>query len=250
MGAASSVKPASVAPGSQSLIAPYKTSLYGFTEHDENHVSPPESSKSLPWPYPSPLGPSSSPHPSPLSPSSLPHLSQLGSSSPHQSPLGPSSSPHPSPLGPSSSPRQSSMAPLGPSTLIPGAQDLVDARGPDREKSASFPGFFSDQTLTAFPLNVPRNSTISRLESDSSALKTNKISKTTRCDPDLVTDIHSSTLAEPPAFAVPQTLEKLRLINAAAVNGEKSNLLRIVDGDSRLFWLQDDFGRYHSTKGI
>jgi len=46
-----------------------------------------------------------------------------------------------------------------------------------------------------------------------------------------------------PSINAAMATEKLRLINAAAVNGDKSSLVKIVDGNASLLWLQDDFGR-------
>ena len=46
-----------------------------------------------------------------------------------------------------------------------------------------------------------------------------------------------------PSINAAMATEKLSLINAAAVNGDKSSLVKIVDGNASLLWLQDDFGR-------
>ena len=173
MGAASSIKPASVAPESQSVLAAAsKSRFYGVSEDGKA-------------------------------------------------------------LGASSSPVDSG---------FPGDED-------PRENIQGFRKFSSDPTFSAFPSDVPNNlsSTIAISDLASSALKTADMRPAADVNPNLLNDVshnlHTAVNSSSTLLTAPQTIEKLRLINAAAVNGEKSNLLRMVDGNSRLFWVQDDFGR-------
>lgn len=55
--------------------------------------------------------------------------------------------------------------------------------------------------------------------------------------------IASTTISARTMEVAAETMEKLGMINAAAVNGDKSSLVRVLDGDCRLLWLRDDFGR-------
>ena len=57
-----------------------------------------------------------------------------------------------------------------------------------------------------------------------------------------VTSSSDSTPA-PLAVEAAEISKKLQLINAAAVNGDKSLLLKLLDGDFRMLLMQNEFGR-------
>ena len=59
--------------------------------------------------------------------------------------------------------------------------------------------------------------------------------------PGIATTLSASSA--PLTMAAGEVSRKLRLINAAAVNGDKSSLVKLLDGDLRLLLIQNEFGR-------